>query len=113
MNKAEFLAALENRLRVLDKREIKDIVGEYAQHIDMKLENGMAEEDAIRDFGSIDELAAEILSAYHIDPAYDEKEEPAALPLAAEAQPEHKGAAYAAWARALLRWVAASKRASR
>jgi len=106
MNKTEFLAALEARLRVLDKREINDIIDEYAQHIDMKLASGMAEADAIGDFGSLDELAAEILTAYHINPAYDEKDnekERAEAPKA-EAPPTpqpdaadrgHKGAAYA------------------
>lgn len=104
MNKTEFLAALEARLRVLDKREINDIIDEYAQHIDMKLASGMAEADAIGDFGSLDELAAEILTAYHINPAYDEKynEKDKAEPAEAPPIPQpdaadrgHKGAAYA------------------
>ena len=104
MNKTEFLAALEARLRVLDKREINDIIDEYAQHIDMKLASGMAEADAIGDFGSLDELAAEILTAYHINPAYDEKynekdkAEPAEAPPTLQpdaADRGHKGAAYA------------------
>ena len=104
MNKTEFLAALEARLRVLDKREINDIIDEYAQHIDMKLANGMAEADAIGDFGSLDELAAEILTAYHINPAYDEKynekdkAELAEAPPTLQpdvAEPKHKGAGYA------------------
>ena len=109
MNKTEFLAALEARLRVLDKREINDIIDEYAQHIDMKLASGMAEADAIGDFGSLDELAAEILTAYHINPAYDEKyneekynekdkaelAEAPPTPQPDAAEPKHKGAGYA------------------
>ena len=35
MNKTEFLNELEKRIRVLEKNEIKDILSEYSQHIDM------------------------------------------------------------------------------
>ena len=38
------------------------------QHIDIKMQNGQSEEDAIRDFGPVKELAAEILEAYHVKP---------------------------------------------
>ena len=41
-----------------------NILDEYAQHIDMKIQNGMSEEEAIGDFGPVKELAAEILEAY-------------------------------------------------
>ena len=53
MNKSEFLSELEKRIRVLDKSEIKDILAEYSQHIDMEISNGQSEEDAIKSFGSI------------------------------------------------------------
>ena len=46
---------------------------EYAQHIDMKIEKGLSEEEAIRDFGDIRELAAGILEAYHVNPEYQGK----------------------------------------
>ena len=71
MNKSEFLSELEKRIRVLDKSEIKDILAEYSQHIDMEISNGQTEEDAIKSFGSIEELTAEILVAYHVNPEYE------------------------------------------
>lgn len=76
MNKAEFLNELEKRIRVLEKNEIKDILGEYSQHIDMRIQSGLSESDAIKDFGSIDELTAEILEAYHVNPEYERESDP-------------------------------------
>lgn len=71
MNKSEFLSELEKRIRVLDKSEIKDILAEYSQHIDMEISNGQTEDEAIKNFGSIDELTSEILVAYHVNPEYE------------------------------------------
>ena len=61
MSKEAFLTELAGHLKVLEEREQQDILDEYAQHIDMKIQNGMSEEEAIRDFGPVKELAAEIL----------------------------------------------------
>ena len=71
MNKSEFLSELEKRIRVLDKSEIKDILAEYSQHIDMEISNGQTEDEAIKSFGSIEELTSEILVAYHVNPEYE------------------------------------------
>ena len=60
MNKEGFLKELESHLRVLDDKEQQDILDEYAQHIDLKMKSGLSEEEAIRDFGNIGELAADI-----------------------------------------------------
>ena len=45
--------------KVIDRAQ--DILEEYEQHIDIKVQNGQSEEEAIRDFGPVRELAAEIL----------------------------------------------------
>lgn len=66
-NKEKFLNELREYLSVLEEQEQEDILAEYAQHIDMKMQKGLSEEEAIRDFGSVQELAAEILAAYHVD----------------------------------------------
>lgn len=66
MDKITFLAELREYLHVLEDNEQEDILEEYSQHIDMKRQNGLSEEEAIRDFGSIKELAADILQAYHV-----------------------------------------------
>ena len=72
MNKETFLEELRGCLEVLEDQEQQDILEEYAQHIDIKIQNGQSEEDAIRDFGPLKELAAEILEAYHVKPEFGE-----------------------------------------
>lgn len=66
MNKHEFLDDLARYLLILEDEEQSDILEEYEQHIDMKVESGLSEDEAIQDFGSVKQLAAEILEAYHV-----------------------------------------------
>lgn len=66
MRKEEFLTTLKKNLSVLEEQEVLDIVAEYEQHIDMKMKDGLSEEDAIADFGDLKELTAGILEAYHV-----------------------------------------------
>ena len=70
MDKKTFIKELKLALSVLQQEELDDIISEYEQHIDMKQASGLTEEDAIADFGSLDELAAEILEAYHVRADY-------------------------------------------
>ena len=51
MSKEAFLNELQKHLEILEDDEQRDILEEYAQHIDIKMQNGQSEEDAIRDFG--------------------------------------------------------------
>ena len=67
MTKNEFFHKLESRLNVLNEQERNDILSEYSSHIEFKMQDGKTEEQAIADFGDVDALAEEILSAYHID----------------------------------------------
>lgn len=73
MNKEMFLKELREYLRILEDREQEDILEEYTQHIDMKMQKGLSEEEAIQDFGPIDELASQILEAYHVKTQFQEK----------------------------------------
>lgn len=73
MSKKEFIKLLEQKLDILDENELKDIINEYKDTIDEKVKHGKTEEEAVDDFGSIDELAKEILKAYKINPKYGEK----------------------------------------
>ena len=70
MDKNTFMRELERSLSVLQESELRDILSEYEQHIDMKVKSGLAEEEAIEDFGSLPELTAEILEAYHVRADY-------------------------------------------
>lgn len=73
MNKERFLEELREYIQVLEEQEQEDILEEYAQHIDMKIQKGLSEEEAIQDFGPMKVLAAEILEAYHVKPEYGQK----------------------------------------
>ncbi|MEG1782255.1 MAG: DUF1700 domain-containing protein, partial [Oscillospiraceae bacterium] len=67
MNKHEFITKLNGKLFLLSESERLDIIDEYISHIELKVKDGKSESEAIKDFGDIDELADEILEAYHID----------------------------------------------
>ena len=66
MTKDTFIKKLKRNLKDLDEKEIAEIINEYSDHIDQKVASGKTIEEAIEDFGDLDELADEILSAYHI-----------------------------------------------
>lgn len=72
MNKKEFIKALEQKLKILEENELKDIINEYKDTIDEKVKHGKTEIEAVKDFGNIDELTKEILKAYKINPKYNE-----------------------------------------
>ena len=80
MNKEMFLKELQDRLAVLEESERQDILAEYAQHIELRTAGGLTEEAAIQDFGDLDQLTAEILGAYHVDPYYGHPAERKHLP---------------------------------
>lgn len=75
MNKSEFLKRLAALLHILEEDEVRDILDEYEQHIDMKVAEGMSEKEAIQAFGSVEELATEILSAYRVKADFKVKKE--------------------------------------
>ena len=75
MKRKEFLSELEKKLHLLEEAEIKDIINEYKDHIDEKIKSGQTEEEAINDFGDIDDLVNEILSAYKINTKYNKNSE--------------------------------------
>lgn len=70
MNKEEFLKTLSKKLEILEEKERTDTINEYRDTIEEKVRNGQTEEEAVADFGTVDELAKEILSAYKINPNY-------------------------------------------
>lgn len=67
MTKDEFLKTLDRKLQLINEKERRDIIDEYRTHIEMKVQDGKSEEEAIEDFGDIDELVDEILDAYKIN----------------------------------------------
>ncbi|MBQ7902672.1 MAG: DUF1700 domain-containing protein [Oscillospiraceae bacterium] len=67
MTRFEFVNRLNGKLYLLSESERRDIIDEYVGHIALKMQEGKTEAEAIKDFGDIDELARDILAAYHID----------------------------------------------
>ena len=55
---------------VLNDDERADLLSEYEQHIEMKIQSGLSEEEAIADFGDPEELIKELLEAYHLNTNY-------------------------------------------
>ena len=74
MNKEEFLEKLKKELSILNDKEKEDIIDEYKFTIEEKVKHGQTEEEAVKDFGDLDELVSEILDAYKINPEYKEKD---------------------------------------
>lgn len=74
MTKDEFLKKLDKELSILNEKERKDIIDEYKDTIEEKVKHGQTEEEAVKDFGNLDELVSEILDAYKINPEYGQKE---------------------------------------
>lgn len=66
MNKEEFITQLKQSISILDDQEQQYFVEEYTQHIDMKISQGMSEEEAVKEMGPVEELQKEILESYHV-----------------------------------------------
>lgn len=61
MTKNEFIDQLRNRLEKLPAYELEKTIAFYNETIDDRIEEGMSEEEAVADLGSIDEIVNEIL----------------------------------------------------
>jgi len=62
MTKEEFLAKLQNRLAGLPREDLEERLTFYSEMIDDRLEEGLTEEEAIAEIGSVQEVAAQILA---------------------------------------------------
>ena len=62
MTKQEFITALRDRLSGLPLCDINERLTFYSEMIDDRIEEGLSEEGAISDIGSVDEIAAQITS---------------------------------------------------
>lgn len=75
MTKNKFLKELDKSLYVLAEAERTDIINEYRDIIEEKVKHGKSEKEAVEEFGSIEELSREILSAYKVNPDYTKNED--------------------------------------
>ena len=56
MTKQEFLSDLEDKLSNLPKKDVAERIKFYEEMIDDRLDEGLSEEEAINDIGSVDEI---------------------------------------------------------
>lgn len=62
MNKSDFLSELRRGLDCLPEEDIEKSVDFYAEMIDDKMEEGLTEEEAVAEAGSVDEISAQIIA---------------------------------------------------
>ena len=60
MNKQEFISALSKRLQSIDGCDVDERISFYCEIIDDKIEEGMNEDEAVAQIGSIDDIVAQI-----------------------------------------------------
>ena len=76
MNKQTFLSELRSRLSGLPQEDIDGHIGFYEVMIDDRIEEGLPEEEAVADVGSIDEIVTQILADYPLSKLVKEKVKP-------------------------------------
>ena len=84
MNKTEFLVELTARLSPLPREEISDRWDYYSEMIDDRMEDGLTEDEAVAELGSVDEVAGQILSDIPLSVLVKEKIKPKRRLRAAE-----------------------------
>ena len=61
MNKQEFLLSLKTKLKNFPPKEQEERLSFYSEMIDDRIEEGLSEEDAVAQIGSVDKIATQIL----------------------------------------------------
>lgn len=90
MNKLEFLKKLEKELSGLPKTERDEHINFYNEMIDDRIEDGLSEEDAIAQIGTVDKVLSQIIT----DKYYSD--------TMSKPQKEKKDSAFPVWAIVLL-----------
>ncbi len=62
MNKQEFISDLQKKLDGIPEKIMQDTLFFYGEMIDDRMEEGISEEEAIRDIGNTEEIATQILA---------------------------------------------------
>lgn len=73
MMKHEFLASLQKKLSPLPRSEVEEQLRFYSEMIEDRMEEGMAEEEAVAAVGSVDEIVAQIAAERQIQIPKEEK----------------------------------------
>jgi len=62
MNKQEFILNLKAKLSGLPRQEVEERLSFYSEMLDDKTEEGLKEEEAVAQLGSVDEVASQIIA---------------------------------------------------
>ncbi|MBQ3489465.1 MAG: DUF1700 domain-containing protein [Clostridia bacterium] len=62
MNKEEFISDLQQKLSGIPEKILRDTICFYEEMIEDRMEEGLSEEEAIRDIGNTEEIATQILA---------------------------------------------------
>ena len=76
MNKREFLLQLEKGLSGLPKDEVNERLDFYGEIIDDRVEEGLSEEEAVAEIGSVGEIVSQIISDIPLHRLMKEKMQP-------------------------------------
>ena len=76
MNKQEFLSQLRSGLSGLPQTDIEGHIGFYGEMIDDRIEEGVPEEEAVRQIGTVEEVIEEIIAETPLTKLVKEKVKP-------------------------------------
>lgn len=84
MNKHDFIAKLRAKLSGLPDSDVRERLGFYSEMIDDRIEEGLSEEAAVSEIGSVDDIAAQIVVDIPLIKIVKEKIKPKRQPGAVE-----------------------------
>ena len=76
MTKLQFLLSLHNKLSGLPQNEIEERLNFYSEMIEDRIEDGLSEEEAVSEIGTVDEIAEQIVSDIPLTKIAKEKIKP-------------------------------------
>lgn len=76
MNKQQFIEKLRAKLQGLPKQDVDERIAFYIEIIDDKIEEGMLEENAVAQIGTVDEIAGQIIAETPFSKIVKEKLKP-------------------------------------
>lgn len=79
MTKLQFLLSLHNKLSGLPQNEIEERLNFYSEMIEDRIEDGLSEEEAVSEIGTVDEIAEQIVSDIPLTKIVKEKIKPKRL----------------------------------
>lgn len=76
MNKTDFLEELRKGLSGLPRDEAEERIGFYAEMIDDRMEEGLSEQEAISEIGTVDEIVSQIIAEIPLSKIVKDKLKP-------------------------------------